>query len=51
MLGVIPQNIGEGFQFDLSDKTNNMGSYTKDKKKLMNIRISSFVVFVVVIHS
>ena len=41
--GVIPQNIGEGFQFDLSDKTyTTMGSYTKDKKRLMNIEISSF---------
>ena len=41
--GVIPQNIGEGFQFDLSDKTyTTMGSYTKDKKRLMNIVISSF---------
>lgn len=41
--GVIPQNIGEGFQFNLSDKTyTTMGSYTKDKKRLMNIEISSF---------
>lgn len=41
--GVIPQNIGEGFQFDLSDKIyTTMGSYTKDKKRLMNIEISSF---------
>lgn len=31
--GVIPQNIGEGFQFNLSGKTyTTMGSYTKDKK-------------------
>ena len=45
--GVIPQNIGEGFQFKYSDKTyTNMGDYTKDKKRLMNIEIS-FVVFVV----
>lgn len=29
----IPQNIGEGFQFNLSGKTyTTMGSYTKDKK-------------------
>lgn len=46
--GAIPQNIGEGFQFNLSGKTyTTMGSYTKDKKRLMNIEISSFVVFVV----
>lgn len=32
--GAIPQNIGEGFQFNLSGKTyTTMGSYTKDKKK------------------
>lgn len=37
--GVIPQNIGEGFQFDLSDKTyTTMGSYTKDKKKTHEYR-------------
>ena len=42
--GVIPQNIGEGFQFNLSGKTyTTMGSYTKDKKRLMNIEISSFL--------
>lgn len=41
--GVIPQNIGEGFQFNLSGKTyTTMGSYTKDKKRLMNIDIRSF---------
>lgn len=41
--GAIPQNIGEGFQFNLSGKTyTTMGSYTKDKKRLMNIEISSF---------
>lgn len=46
--GAIPQNIGEGFQFNLSGKTyTTMGSYTKDKKRLMNIEISFFVVFVV----
>lgn len=46
--GVIPQNIGEGFQFNLSGKTyTTMGRYTKDKKRLINIEISSFVVFVV----
>lgn len=41
--GAIPQNIGEGFQFNLSGETyTTMGSYTKDKKRLMNIEISSF---------
>ena len=41
--GAIPQNIGEGFQFNLSGKTyTTMGSYTKDKKRLANIEISSF---------
>lgn len=41
--GAIPQNIGEGFQFDLSGKTyTTMGSYTKNKKRLINIEISSF---------
>nr|DAV98171.1 MAG TPA: hypothetical protein [Caudoviricetes sp.] len=40
---VIPQNIGEGFQFNLSGKTyTTTGSYTKDKKRLMNIEIRSF---------
>ena len=41
--GDIPKNIGEGFQFNLSGKTyTTMGSYTKDKKRLINIEISSF---------
>jgi hypothetical protein len=41
--GPIPQNIGEGFKFNLSGKTyTTIGSYTKDKKRLMNIEISSF---------
>ena len=41
--GAIPQNIGEGFQFNLFGKTyTTMGSYTKDKKRLLNIEISSF---------
>lgn len=41
--GAIPQNIGEGFQFNLSGKTyTTMGLYTKDKKRLMNIEIRSF---------
>lgn len=41
--GAIPQNIGEGFQFNLSGKTyTTMGRYTKDKKRLMNIEIRSF---------
>lgn len=41
--GVIPQNIGEGFQFDLHGKIyTTTGRYTKDKKRLMNIEIRSF---------
>lgn len=41
--GLVPQNIGEGFQFELSGKTyTTIGSYTKDKKRLVNIEISSF---------
>lgn len=41
--GAIPKNIGEGFQFNLSGKTyTTMGSYTKDKKRLISIEISSF---------
>ena len=41
--GVIPQNIGEGFQFNLSGKTyTTMGSYTKDGKRIVNIEIRSF---------
>lgn len=41
--GAIPQNIGEGYQFNLFGKTyTTIGSYTKDKKRLMNIEISSF---------
>ena len=41
--GVIPQNIGEGFQFNLSGKIyTTMGSYTTDGKRLMNIEIRSF---------
>lgn len=41
--GAIPQNIGEGFQFNLFGKTyTTIGSYTKDKKRRMNIEISSF---------
>ena len=42
--GGVPQNIGEGFQFNLHGKIyTTTGSYTKDKKRLMNIEISSFV--------
>lgn len=42
--GVIPQNIGEGFQFNLHGKIyTTTGSYTKDKKRLVYIKISSFV--------
>ena len=41
--GLIPQNIGEGFQFELSGKTyTTKGIYTKDKKRLANIEIRSF---------
>ena len=41
--GVIPQNIGEGFQFNLHEKIyTTTGSYTKDGKRLMNIEIRSF---------
>lgn len=41
--GAIPQNIGEGFQFNLDDKIyTTTGRYTKDKKRLMNIEIRSF---------
>ena len=41
--GFVPQNIGEGFQFNLDGKLyTTMGSYTKDKKRIMNIEISSF---------
>ena len=41
--GVIPQNIGEGFQFSLDEKIyTTMGSYTKDKKRRVEIEISSF---------
>lgn len=41
--GAIPQNIGEGFQFNLSGKTyTTMGSYTKDKKRQAEIEICSF---------
>lgn len=41
--GGVPQNIGEGFQFNLHGKIyTTTGSYTKDKKRLMNIEIRSF---------
>ena len=41
--GFVPQNIGEGFQFNLHGKIyTTMGSYTKDKKRLINIEIRSF---------
>lgn len=41
--GAIPQNIGEGYQFNLAGKQyTTIGSYTKDKKRLLNIEISSF---------
>lgn len=41
--GVIPQNIGEGFQFNLDDKIyTTTGIYTKDGKRIVNIVIRSF---------
>lgn len=41
--GVIPQNIGEGFQFNLSGKIyTTTGRYTKDEKRIVNIEIRSF---------
>lgn len=41
--GVIPQNIGEGFQFNLHEKIyTTTGSYTKDGKRIVNIEIRSF---------
>lgn len=42
--GVIPQNIGQGFQFYLSGKIyTTTGRYTKDGKRIVNIEIRSFV--------
>lgn len=42
-VGLIPKNVGEGFQFNLRGKIyTTTGSYTKDKKRLMNIEIRSF---------
>lgn len=41
--GFVPQNIGEGFQFNLHEKLyTTMGSYTKDRKRIAIINISSF---------
>ena len=41
--GVIPQNIGEGFQFNLHGKVyTTRGSYTKDKKRQAEIEICTF---------
>lgn len=41
--GVIPQNIGEGFQFNLHGEVyTTRGSYTKDKKRQAEIEICSF---------
>lgn len=41
--GAIPQNIGEGFQFNLHGKVyTTRGSYTKDKKRQAEIEICSF---------
>lgn len=46
--GVIPQNIGEGFQFNLHGKIyTTTGSYTKDKKGSLISKLVLFVVFVV----
>lgn len=42
--GVIPQNIGEGFQFKLDDKIyTTTGRYTKDGKRIANVEIRSFI--------
>lgn len=41
--GVVPQDIGEGFQFNLHGKIyTTTGSYTKDGKRIVNIEIRSF---------
>lgn len=41
--GVIPQKIGQGFQFNLSGKIyTTTGRYTKDEKRIVNIEIRSF---------
>lgn len=41
--GLIPQNIGEGFQFNLDGKTyTTSGSYNKDGKRRVEIEIRSF---------
>ena len=41
--GAIPQNIGEGFQFNLHGEIyTTTGSYTKDGKRIVNIEIRSF---------
>mgnify|MGYP004564386903 CR=1 FL=1 len=41
--GVIPQKIGQGFQFNLSGKIyTTTGSYIKDGKRIVNIEIRSF---------
>ena len=40
---LIPQNIGEGFQLNLSGKIyTTTGRYTKDEKRIVNIDIRSF---------
>lgn len=45
--GLIPQNIGEGFQFNLDGKIyTTMGSYTKDKKDEWKSKFVLFGVFV-----
>lgn len=41
--GGVPQNIGEGFQFNLHGKIyTTTGRYTKDEKRIVNIEIRSF---------
>lgn len=41
--GVVPQDIGEGFLFNLHGKIyTTTGSYTKDGKRIVNIEIRSF---------
>ena len=42
--GGVPQNIGEGFKFNLHGKIyTTTGNYTKDGKRIVNIEIRSFV--------
>lgn len=42
--GAIPQNIGEGYQFNLAGKQyTTIGSYTKDKKETIEYRNQFFL--------